>query len=302
MTLLALQETLGSHASLPDVALKRATVNALRETDAAEALEFLAERQIHNVLMTGLIRDNGLVSPFNRGTFYGCRNGLGALKGVALIGHATLFEALTEVALDLFAELALKNARTRVIIGEEAKIERFWKHFDEAGHTPRLVYRELLMEQRRPADDSGVLPGLRRATLADTVQVVAAHAAMAIEEIGVDPRTVDPIGFRLRTARRISQGRVWVLIKHGKLVFKADIASDSPELKYIEGVYVPPDERGKGIGSKCLLSIGRVLLDQSISISLLVHADNKPAVAVYRKAGFQLRSYYTSIFLHNSPN
>ena len=34
----------------------------------AEALAFLAAEPLHNVYMSGFIRDNGLVSPLNRGT------------------------------------------------------------------------------------------------------------------------------------------------------------------------------------------------------------------------------------------
>jgi hypothetical protein len=34
----------------------------------AEVLDFLSERPLHTVAMTGFIRDNGLVSELNRGT------------------------------------------------------------------------------------------------------------------------------------------------------------------------------------------------------------------------------------------
>src|SRR3954463_12161453 len=74
----------------------------LTEEDRTEVLAFLAERSIHTVCMTGFIRDNGLISPYNRGTFYGCRNSEGRLEGVALIGHATLIEARTERAMREF--------------------------------------------------------------------------------------------------------------------------------------------------------------------------------------------------------
>ena len=40
----------------------------------AEVLKFLAQRPIHTITMMSLIHDNGIVSPFNRGTFYGCRD------------------------------------------------------------------------------------------------------------------------------------------------------------------------------------------------------------------------------------
>ena len=40
----------------------------------AEVVEFLSERPAHAVNLLGLIADNGLVSPHNRGTFYACRD------------------------------------------------------------------------------------------------------------------------------------------------------------------------------------------------------------------------------------
>src|SRR3954468_21448206 len=70
--------------------------------DEGEVLDFLAERPVHTVVMAGLIRDNGLESPFNRGTFYACRDSAGSLAGVALIGHATFVEARTDSALRAF--------------------------------------------------------------------------------------------------------------------------------------------------------------------------------------------------------
>ena len=64
----------------------------LRAGEENEVLAFLAERPIHSVFISSLIRDNGLASPHNRGTFYAFRNRAGKFDGVALIGHATIVE------------------------------------------------------------------------------------------------------------------------------------------------------------------------------------------------------------------
>lgn len=298
MTLLTLQDKLavtklcasqineGEHALLP-----------LKETEEAEVLEFLAARPIHTVFMSGFIRDNGIVSPLNRGTFYGYRDADGRLEGVALIGHAILIEARSEKSLSAFAQLAEEDGSPQIIMGEEAKIERFWEHYSASGRSPRLICRDLLMEQRWPVENFADVLELRPATLEDLGHVMTAHAAQAFEEIGVNPLESDPVGFRMRTARRIEQGRIWVLIEDGRLIFKADIVCDTPDVIYLEGVYVNPQERGKGYGTRCLMKMGRVLLARSVSISLLVNERNEAALSLYRKAGYQLRSYYNSIFL-----
>ncbi len=69
-------------------------------------LQFLSQRAIHTVTMMSLIQDNGIENPFNRGTFYGCRDLNGRLEGVALVGHATLLETVSDRALALLAEVA----------------------------------------------------------------------------------------------------------------------------------------------------------------------------------------------------
>src|SRR5947208_1174838 len=88
----------------------------LTEDARAEVLDFLAKRPSHTVMLAGLIRDNGLVNPLNRGTFYGCRNLSGKLEGVALIGHATLFEARTDRAIHALGELARNCSSAHMIM------------------------------------------------------------------------------------------------------------------------------------------------------------------------------------------
>ncbi len=247
--------------------------------------------------MNGLVRDNGLESPFNRGTFYACRGAAGRLEGVALIGHAVFVEARSLGALKSFAELAQGHQSAHVILGEQDVVGSFWEYYAPAGQPARRFCRELLFEQRWPVRASEAVPGLRPATLDDLALILPVHAAMAFEESGVNPLEKDPLGFRLRCARRIEQGRVWVLVESGRLIFKADIISETPEVIYLEGIYVDPAERGRGYGSRCLAQLGRGLLARTRSLSLLVNEQRTGAVAFYRRAGYEFRSYYDTIYL-----
>lgn len=269
----------------------------LAEEHKAEVLAFLSERPLHTVYLTGYILDNGIVSPLNRGSFYGYRNAEGKLEGVALIGHATLFEIRSDEALAAFASLAQGSSRTHMLMGEMEKVELFWNLYGEGGQAPRLICRELLFEQRFPVEVKKPVVGLRRATLRDLEMLLPVHARMAFEESGVNPLEKDANGFRLRCARRIEQGRVWVLIENGRLLFKADIISDTPDVVYLEGIYVDPQERGNGIGRRCLSQLTRNLLARTKTVSLLVNEINQEASTFYLKAGFKLRAHYDTIFL-----
>jgi predicted GNAT family acetyltransferase len=273
------------------------SVERLTNNDQNEVLAFLAERPIHTVCMVGFIRDNGLESPLNRGTFHGCRNSEGRLEGVALIGHTTLIEVRTDRALKEFALVAQICSNTFMVMGEQERIEQFWNHYADEGQEIRLICRELLFELRRPVQIREMATGLRLATLADLDLIAPVHAAMAQAESGINPLAVDPVGFTQRCARRIKKGRVWVLIEDNQLIFKADIQADTPDVIYLEGIYVNPAKRGQGIGRQCLAQLTQELLRRSKSICLLVNENNDKAHAFYRLSNFKLRGYYYTTFM-----
>ena len=279
------------------VANGSSAVHPLTAAHEAEVLDFLAARPVHTVFMAGFIRDNGLESSLNRGSFYAYRDAEGQLEGVALIGHATLVEARSEAALTAFAQLARKGSNAHMIMGEEEKIELFWRAYSEIEQKPHIICSELLLEQRWPAEQCEVVTGLRLASLDDLGHVMSVNAEMAFEESGVNPMERDPIGYRMRTARRIEQNRVWVWVENERLIFKADIVSDTPEAIYLEGVYVNPEDRGKGYGLRCFSHLCRTLLARTVSICLLVNEENKKAQDFYAKAGYKLQSRYDTIFL-----
>jgi predicted GNAT family acetyltransferase len=281
---------------------KSLTTQVLTAGQEDEVLAFLNARPTHTVFMVGMIRDNGLESIFNRGTFYACRNLEGKLEGVALIGHATLIEAQTEAALQAFASVAQNCQSTHMIMGEMEKVEGFWNYYAEGGQAPRLACRELLFEQRWPVEVREVVRGLRLATLDDLELVMLVQAEMAFAESGINPMETDPLGFRTRCGRRIEQGRVWVLVENGRLIFKADIMSDTSEVIYLEGIYTAPEDRGKGHGLRCLSQLSRNLLARTKSICLLVNELNQAAHGFYQKAGYKMTALYDTIFLQRTSS
>lgn len=276
------------------------SVHPLRNEDRVEVLDFLAARPLHTVVMAGHIRDNGVESLFNRGDFYACRDGRGELEGVALLGHATLMETRSEAALAAFARLAQGRPEAHLIMGEREKVERFWRYYARDGQEPRRVCSELLLEQRWPTRTFEPVPELRLATLAEMQEVMLVQGEMALDESGINPLEVDLAGFSERCARRIEQGRVWVWMEGGRLIFKADVISDTPEAIYLEGVYVNPQERGRGYGARCLSQLARTLLRRTGSLCILVNEQSQRARTFFERMGYRLRSQYDTIFLEGA--
>lgn len=273
------------------------SVDRLRNGAEAEVLEFLAQRPIHTVAMMSLINDNGLVSPLNRGTFYACRDLNGQLEGVALVGHATLMETISDRALAALAQVAQQCANTHMIMGEKERVADFWGHYAAAGRQQRLACREWLFELSWPIEAREAVEGLRRATPAELELVMPVQAELAFAESGINPLQVDPEGFRKRCLRRIEQGRTWVVVENGMLIFKADVISRTADVSYLEGIWISEDRRANGTGLRFMSDLMRRLLEETKSICLLVNEANKLAQSFYRKCGFHFRATYETIFL-----
>jgi ribosomal protein S18 acetylase RimI-like enzyme len=261
-----------------------------------EALAFLAARPVSTFIMAGYIRDNGLESPRNRGDFYACRDAAGNLTGVAMFGHATIFEARTGAEIVAFARFARALPPMHFVAGEPAEVELFWKTYARPGDAAPNRVPFFLYELRHPIEVPAPAPQLRPAELSQVEQVARVHADIAVETSGVNPMEIDREGFLRRTAERIAKGRVWVCADGEQMNFKADVVSEMPDVIYLEGVYVAPSERGKGFGLRCLARLCAELLKRARAVTVLVVTDNAPAVSLYKRAGFRLYSNYLILY------
>jgi len=187
-------------------------------------------------------------------------------------------------------------------MGEQETIQRFWNYYSAGGQVPRLSCREVLFEQTSSVETFAPVPDLRPANLDDLSLIVPVHAALACQESGVNPLTADPDGFRMRYARRIRQERVWIWVEGGQLIFKADVVSDTPDAIYLEGIYVNPNERGKGYGSRCMSQLVRSLLKRTKAIVLFVNEEHQAAQSFFQGIGFTRRGLYETIFLQEQTN
>lgn len=273
-------------------------VRVLTADDTAEVQAFLSVRPVHTVVMSSFICDNGIESDLNRGRFYGYTNPDGKLEGVALIGHLTLVEARSEEALVSLAHTA-RNAETPIhlIMSSGIEAERFHFYLTDGLTNPRLVCTEVLFEAAFPFQVQKCEWNIRSADMSQLEKVAEAQAEIAFIECGVDPLQRDRAGFLKRVARRIDQGRVFTIFEDGKLIFKTDIIAETPEAIYLEGIYVHPDHRGRGVGAKCLADLTLELMNRVEKICLLSNVDFEAAHRSFERAGFRRTDHCATIFV-----
>ncbi|MEN3301502.1 GNAT family N-acetyltransferase, partial [Pseudonocardia sp.] len=104
-------------------------------------------------------------------------------------------------------------------------------------------------------------------------------------------------GYRARVAELVSAGRAFARFEDGEVVFKAEIGALSSRVGQIQGVWVHPDRRGRGLGMMGTAAVAARLAAIGKISSLYVNGFNHRARATYDRIGFQqVASFATVLF------
>ena len=185
-------------------------------------------------------------------------------------------------------------ARARLVIGEESAVGDFWAAARKSLPRPREdrpgqpVY---VLEAPPPPGDTA----LRAATPDDLELLVPACAEAHREELGVNPLERDPESFRWRTRMQIEDGRSWLWLEDGTILFKAEASAWTPSVVQLQQVWVDPGARGRRYAQRGMRDLCRLLLARVPAVCLFVRADNEPAIRVYENVGMHHTISYRSL-------
>ena len=197
-----------------------------------------------------------------------------------------------------FAERARRaGRRCSTIVGPAAAVAPLWDllspHWGPArDHRPR---QPLMAIDGPPA--VAAEPRVRPVRPAELETLLPAAIAMFTEEVGVSPLRVDGgAGYRARVAELVRAGQSLAWIENGQVLFKAEIGAVSRAACQIQGVWVNPARRGRGIGTAgtaAVVEYARTAI--APVVSLYVNDFNSPARAAYRRVGFREVGRYASV-------
>lgn len=224
----------------------------------------------------------------------------GRLDGLCFAGSNLVPLRGNRSSLRTFAERALRRGRMcSSVVGPAEQVMCLWGDL-MADWGPA---REVRPDQPLMAMTSGPLvPGdpLVRPVRPDELdRYLPAAVAMFIEEVGVDPRADDGgVSYRARVAELIGSGRAFARFEGDEVVFKAEIGSLSRKVGQIQGVWVHPERRGRGLATHGTAAVvDRLVHGLGRCASLYVNGFNAPARAAYRRIGFvQVGQFATVLF------
>jgi uncharacterized protein len=272
------------------------TVRTERFTSAREtdALTFLARSPYEHVFLTYLLLFD--TAPATRNAIRIALDGNDAIIGVAYFGRQIVIAADDGAAIDAFAEAAKAQSGERMIVGPRPAIERYWSRVESWHAAPRAIRkRQLVMQLDRPKlkDYEHTVVG-RRARIDEWTSVADNSALMIAQELEYDPMRSSP-EFTSNVRAMIDRGLWWVGESLGRLCFYCNIGPWSPQTAQLQGIWTPPEMRGKGLATAALAAICDRLLTMTPTLSLYVNDFNLPAIALYERVGFETVSDFATL-------
>jgi predicted GNAT family acetyltransferase len=142
-------------------------------------------------------------------------------------------------------------------------------------------------------------PEVRLVRPSEVDQLFPAAVAMYTEEVGVSPLLDDGgRGYKRRIAELVKGKRAYARFVGDRVVFKAELAIVTHRTTQVQGVWVDPDYRGRGLASAAMATVVRDALRRvAPTVSLYVNDYNTPARHVYARCGFKgAGSFATVLF------
>ncbi|WP_394942102.1 GNAT family N-acetyltransferase [Psychromicrobium sp. YIM B11713] len=131
-------------------------------------------------------------------------------------------------------------------------------------------------------------PQLRPSRMECFEQILPAAVAMFEEEVGYSPLTTGEDFYRRRVASLIRQGySLSHLDRFGEVIFKADLGAVSRAASQVQGVWLRPDHRGRGLSHAYMAAVVELARRHAPVVSLYVNDYNTRAFASYQRVGFE---------------
>ncbi|SKC78839.1 GNAT family N-acetyltransferase [Krasilnikoviella flava] len=146
-------------------------------------------------------------------------------------------------------------------------------------------------------------PLVRRSTLDEVDAVLPACVRMFAEEVGYAPAASPGSAYALRVRSLVAEGRSFVRTEPPAdpgsepfVAFKAELGAVAGGVAQVQGVWVDPLRRGRGLAAPGMAAVV-VATRREVApvVSLYVNAFNAPALATYRRVGFEQVGTFTTV-------
>ena len=276
------------------------SLRRLHGVDTAKAVALCERHPVDSVLLRVAIEQTGIGASFSLGRFDADRE----LTALAWEYGNILPLGFDEDGLDEVAEEFAGRRRTgSSIVGPADQVMGLWNRICKRWGPARDV-RERQFSMVMDSDPDVVAdPLVQPAGVGDVSLVFPASVAMYIEEVGYDP-TSHGAGYAYRVARLVRSQHTFIRkapLADGsgeRVVFKADVGALAGGVAQLQGVWVAPALRGRGIATAGVAAVVKLVRERlAPTISLYVNDYNAAAIATYTRVGFRIAGRWATVFV-----
>lgn len=263
-------------------------MRVLGDRDLPAVLDLLERDPIANLFVASRVRGAGL-DPGRLGAELWGHEVDGRLTAACYAGANLVPVAADDTAIAGFAARARRQGRRcSSIVGPARMVERLWRELSPSWGPARDIRpcQPLLAISRAP--DEAPDTDVRRVRLDELDVLLPASIAMFTEEVGVSPTAGDGGAlYRTRVRELVAAGRSFARIDDGRVVFKAEVGAATDRACQVQGVWVDPAWRGRGLSAAGMAAVVEACRrDIAPTVSLYVNDFNAPARRAYERVGF----------------
>jgi hypothetical protein len=270
------------------IAVLTVPIRQLGESERATVERILDQDPYAGAQIAERVAAHGLNGWRADGRIYGYGNNR-RVESLCWSGAHLVPVCATPAAVAAFAEVL--GAEPRIcssIIGRAEAVLDLWDRLgghwgparDVRPHQPLLV-----ADREAPVAPD---PEVRLVRPGEVEQLFPAAVAMYTEEVGVSPLVDDGgRGYKRRISELVQGKRAYARFVGDRVVFKAELAIVTRRTTQVQGVWVDPEYRGRGLAVAAMAAVVRDALRRvAPTVSLYVNDYNTPARRVYARCGF----------------
>jgi predicted GNAT family acetyltransferase len=273
-------------------------VRVLTREDLPSAIRVLSTNPVENVFVASRVRAAGLEQASLGCPVWGWERD-GMLRSICHAGSNLVPVNAEQAALAAWTEFAGGQRMCASIIGPSTVAMEFWQRLGERWGTAWSEARDVRPHQPVLSIDAEPAvppdPRVRRVTLDQWDAYTDAAVKMYTEEIGVSPIQGNPAGYRFYVRQLITSGRAFGIFEGDRVIFKADLGSVSGTVSQVQGVWLEPELRGRGLAAPAMAAVVKLARTAVPTVSLYVNDYNLPARATYARVGFRQVGEFATI-------
>ena len=277
--------------------LRTTTSRVLGPPDLEEVQALLARNPVEDVFVGSRVEACGL-DTWRLGAEVWGFGERGALTSLCYAGANLVPVQAGADAVRAFAERARRQGRRcSSVVGSAGAALGLWALLEPVWGPAREVRANQPLMAIDSPPDLEPDPQVRRVLPHEVDVLLPACIAMFTEEVGISPLAGDGGSlYRARIEELVAQGRAFARIEGGAVLFKAEIGAATREVCQVQGVWVHPSLRGRGVGASGTAAVVE-LAQATVApvVSLYVNDYNVAARRAYERVGFRQVGTFASV-------